>query len=319
LALRTVPVDKLASALSQANYLWLAPTLLLQFLSTLLRAERWRVLLNRRVTLVESFWAYSVGFVFTNIFPFRLGEPARIAVLAGQRRLPVVEVAATVGVERLLDIISVVVILLAVLPFMSIPSEVIQAEILFGAGAITGLSVIFILVKSSDQSEAFLRRQLGAILPTYADAIMARWVELVRGAAVLTHRSIGLQAIGWSIAAWLCSIGIQWTIMRAFQPTAGLLEAAFMVAALALAIAVPAGPGFIGVYQWIGQQSLVRPFPQLYTASIALGIAITAHLAYYLFTTGLGLIGLWYFGQSFIGLRHRLNRPPGEVKAIPEI
>ena len=315
LALRSVPFAELGWALSQANYLWLILTLFLQFMATLVRAERLRVLLAKRVSLAGSFWAYSVGFIFTNIFPFRLGEPARVAVLAGHRQLPVMEIAATVGVERLLDVLAVVVILLGVLPFMMVPIEVKEAGLIFGGGAVIGLMVIFGLVKWGDRSENLLGHLASRVLPGYADSIVARWSELRRGLAVLIDGSIGPLAVGWSVLAWICSIGVQWSVLRAFQPAAGLIEAAFMVVALSLAIAVPAGPGFIGVYQWVGQQSLVVPFPQLYTASSALGIAITAHLIYYFFTTGLGIIGMWYFGQSLTGLRRTLSKPtqPPEV------
>jgi hypothetical protein len=315
LALRSVPFEELGWVLSQANYLWLIPALISILVSTVIRAQRWRVLLGQRVNLTEAFWAYTVGYIFTNIFPFRLGEPARIVVLSARRKLPLVEVAATVGVERLLDIIAVLFILLGVLPFMTVPIEVKQTGLLFGAIAVIGLIVIFSLVKLGPWSETLLRRLASRFLPGYADAIVARWVELVRGLSVLTQPSVGIPAVGWSILAWIVSLGFQWFVLLAFQSKAGLVEAAFMVAALSLAIAVPAGPGFIGVYQWVGQQSLAIPFPNLYTASSALGVAITAHLAYYISTTSLGVPGLWYFGQSFMGLRRSLNSSsPGIIQ-----
>ena len=36
---------------------------------------------------------------------------------------------------------------------------------------------------------------------------------------------------------------------------------------------VPSSPGFIGVFQLVGQQALVAPFPERYTPSAALSIA----------------------------------------------
>ena len=201
---------------------------------------------------------------------------------------------------------------------MNVPVEVKEAGLLFGVIAVIGLIIIFVLVKLGPRSEVLLHRLVSAILPDYADSIVARWAELMRGLAVLTQGSIGLPAVGWSILGWTTSIILQWSVLRAFQPAAGLVEAAFMVTALSLAIAVPAGPGFIGVYQWVGQQSLVIPFPNLYTASSALGVAITAHLAYYIFTTVLGVIGLWYFGQSFMSLRRTLNEPINEIEGTQD-
>jgi uncharacterized membrane protein YbhN (UPF0104 family) len=81
-----------------------------------------------------------------------------------------------------------------------------------------------------------------------------------------------------------------------------------MVATISLAIAIPAAPGFIGVYQWAGQQALIIPFPNLYTASSALSIAIISHLGGYLLGSILGVIGLWYFGQSFSRLGQMLKK-----------
>ncbi len=309
MALRNVPFYELGQVLSQANYLWLIPGIMFMVILNLIRGEIWRLLLGKRVKLADAFWAYSIGFLFNNIFPFRAGELARVIVLAGHRRLALVEVAATAGIERLLDMIAVITLLVVVLPFMEVPLEVKQGAIVFGIIIAIGLVVIFYLAKLGDRAENFLRRIITVIIPKYADPIMARWQELVRGLVVLTRPEIGLPALGWSILVWGFSVGAQWCIIRAFQPQAGLIEATFMVVAISLAIAVPAAPGFIGVYQWVGQQALVIPFPHLYTPGSALGIAIMAHLVSYLFSTALGIIGLWYFGQSFFELGRRVNKP----------
>ena len=69
LALRSVPFQELTSVLGQANYFWLIPSIFLLFIATLIRAARWQVLLGKRVSLVEAFWAYSVGFIFTTRRP----------------------------------------------------------------------------------------------------------------------------------------------------------------------------------------------------------------------------------------------------------
>ena len=319
LALRSVPFAELGQALSQANYLWLIPCLLLTLILNLIRAEIWRLLLTKRVSRAEAFWAYSIGFLFNNVFPFRVGEATRVIALAMHSRLAVVEVAATAGLERLLDVIAVVMILLGVLPFMTVPVEIKQAALLFGSASVVALIVIFTLAKAGQRGEALLLWALSPLPPPYIELILARWRELVKGLIVLTQPAIGIPAFAGSILVWACTIAMQWSVLRAFQPLAGPVEAAFMIAAISLAIAMPAAPGFVGVYQWVGQQALMAPFPNLYTASSALGIAIVAHLTSYLFSTGLGLIGMWYFGQSFGGLGQVLNKPSQSPEALSEI
>ena len=91
-----------------------------------------------------------------------------------------------------------------------------------------------------------------------------------------------------------------------------------MTVALALAVTVPSSPGFIGVFQLVGQQALVLPFGGKYDASSALAIALTSNLTYYLVTTLLGVGGLWHSGESFVSLGRGLSsrkltpRPPQE-------
>ena len=309
LALRTVPFFQLIQALTQANYLWLIPAVILALILNLIRSEIWRLLLEKRISVADAFWAYSTGFLFNNIFPFRLGEAARIAILATHRRLPLVEVAATAGLERLLDVISLVLIVVAIIPFMDMPAAVKQGALLFGSLSVMGLIVVFTLAKLGKRSEIWVRRLLRPLPNRYTEMIVARWQELVQGLTVLTRPSIGLPALSGALLVWGCTIAMQWCVLRAFQPQAGLIEAAFMTVAVSLAIALPAAPGFIGIFQWVGQQALVVPFPHLYTPGIALGIAIVTHLTSYLLSTGLGLIGLWYFGQSFSGVGRLVKKP----------
>lgn len=306
LALRHVPYDSLAQTLSRADYLWITLALLAQFGSVLARAERWRVLLGPPVNLKDTFWAQGIGFLFTNVLPFRLGEPARVAALSGRSRLPLAQVAATAIVERLLDVATIVLVLAGILPLMQVPVEVQQAGLFLGLLAGLGLVFTFGLAWQRKRSELLIRSWSSRLLPRYAEAITARWGELLSGFAALTRGPVAGLVLFWSLVAWACSIGVYWTILRAFQPAATAVEAAFMLAALALAITVPSGPGFIGVFQWVGQQALVLPFGDKYSLANALAITLIAYLVYYLFTTLLGVIGLWQFGQSFAQLQRLL-------------
>jgi uncharacterized membrane protein YbhN (UPF0104 family) len=135
-----------------------------------------------------------------------------------------------------------------------------------------------------------------------AEKIVARWRELVRGFLPLTRWRTALRAVGWSLVTWAFSIAMYWSVLQAFRPDGRVVEAAFMMVALSFAVAVPSSPGFVGVFQLVGQQALVLPFGAKYDAANALAITLTAHLVYYLLTTTLGVIGLWRLGESFMTL-----------------
>jgi hypothetical protein len=318
LALRQVPSSELRQRLSQADYFWLIPALVVQFLAILARAERWRVLLGPQVSLKDTFWAQGIGFLFTNVLPFRLGEPARVIALSGRSRLPIAQVAATAVLERLLDVTTIVLVLAGVLPFMQVPAQVQQAGLLVGVAAIVGLLLIFGLVRLQQRSEILVQAWSVRLFPRYAKALTTQWHELLSGFSGLTQGRVAGAVLFWSLITWAYSIGMYYAVLYAFQPKVTLVEAAFLIAALALAITIPSGPGFIGVFQWVGQQALVLPFGTKYDAANALAIIMTVYLIYYLFTTALGIVGLWQFGQSFVKLGQALsNKPPAGSKYTP--
>lgn len=113
--------------------------------------------------------------------------------------------------------------------------------------------------------------------------------------------------MGWSVVTWALSIGMFWAVLYSFRADSTLVEATFMVVALSLAVTVPSSPGFVGVFQLVGQQALVLPFGAKYDVATALAITLSAHLAYYLITTVLGIIGLWKLGGSFVNLGRSIN------------
>lgn len=317
LAIRKVTITELNQLVKGANYSWLVPALILMLASIMFRAERWKVLLQKRVTLTHSFWAQNIGFLFTNIFPLRLGEPARIASLAAaNRHLTVIEVTASAGLERLLDLVMVVLMVVVILPFMTVPAMMKQATQVMAGLGVCLFFVIIILVKSGKRGEDFFHGLMNYALPRHAHKVTAHWGTLIQSLAVLFRLSVGVPAFGLSVLVWGCAVASQWCLLKMFQPVAGPIEAFFMVSSLAMAVAVPASPGFIGVYEWVGQKALVIPFSHMYTASTALGIAVMAHAAYFFVTTGLGIIALWFFGQSFFSLRQTLS---GKSKPVEEV
>ena len=301
LAFRQVPFSALGAALSQADYWWLIPAIGVHLLAIWARAARWETLLRARGILADAFWAQSVGFLFTNAFPLRMGEPARVVALAGRARLPLMRVAASAIVERMLDVGTVLALLVLALPWMDVPPVVLRAGLVFAGVLIAGALGLALLVRMQDRTEAVLRRLIKRLrLPV--DGLMGRWREIVDGLRPLGHSATALRSLGWSVLVWALYVGFYWCVLRAFRPDPTPVEATFMVVALALAISVPSSPGFIGVYQLAGQQALSLPFGARYDPSTALAVTLVSHLVYYLVTSVLGAVGLARTGASFAEL-----------------
>ena len=83
------------------------------------------------------------------------------------------------------------------------------------------------------------------------------------------------------------------------------------MATISIGLSIPSSPGFVGVFQFIGQQALVAPFPERYTATSALSVALLAHMLYYVVSSGLGLLGLLRLGVPLGALR-----PSGQATTV---
>ena len=203
LAVRHLPLAELRDAMRHAHYVWLVPAVLFQVWAVIARAQRWVVLLGQDARLVDSFWAQGMGYLFTNVLPLRMGEPARVLVMAQRCRLPVMQVATTAVVERLLDTATIVLALIAVLPWMQVPALVRRVGMACGVALLLAFVLLLCAVRFHHASER-LWRALGARLPSLpVEAMVARWQEVVRGLAPLTHWQKAMPACGWSLGCWL--------------------------------------------------------------------------------------------------------------------
>ena len=321
LASRNVQLDGLRSAVAGASLWWLLPYPFICLALNVVRGEIWRQLLRRRVTTTEAFWAYSVGFLANNVLPFRIGEAVRVVVLARRRHLPFVEVLAAAGLERLLDMAVLALILAIVAPGVAHVPGLASGAVLV-IGMVTAMVVgVAVLVRFRERPPGVIEWFIGALPPRAERAVTVRWRDLTNGLAALLEPAIGIPAAAGAIVVWILTIVLQWLVLRAFQPHAGALDAAFMVAVVSLAIALPAAPGFVGVYHWAGQQSLVAAFPHLYDPNTALAAATAAHAASYVTSTALGLVGLWYFGMplsTIVDAVHHGQRSDGNDEYIPD-
>jgi uncharacterized protein (TIRG00374 family) len=308
-AFRRVPLSQLMASLKAANYWWLLLYPVLGTALNMIRGEIWRRLLRNRVGSTEAFWAYGVGFLVNNVLPFRLGEAARVVALSARRRLPIVEVAAAAALERVLDLVALLVIVVSVLPFVTHSVDVARGAV-WSAGlafaVLTGLAAVVIFRR---QVERLIASVAAAAIPRHADLVVARVDELMNGLAVVREPRVAGTVIGGAALVWTLTIILQWTVLRAFQPAAGLIDAAVMVAVVSVGGAIPAAPGALGTYQWVGQQSLTLPFPDLYSPTLALAIAVVSHAASYVFSTLLGACGLWYLGVPLSQIRGRVRLP----------
>jgi glycosyltransferase 2 family protein len=312
LALRNVPVDELRGTLERVNYWWLLPAAAAQLASLGAKAGRWRVLLLERAGAAEVFWAQAIGLLGTNLFPLRAGEAARVLTISRRARIPLASVAASVLVEAVLDVVIVLALLASLLTFAPLPPAVTAAGLALGAVLVPVLAVGVLLMARADRALAIL----SIVLSPLPRPLRASLYGIAQDASAALHglrggRAVG-RVLGWSALMWASAVAGAWAVIEAVAPGASPLEPLFAVAAISLGIAVPSSPGGVGVFELVGQQALLLPFPERYTPSSALVVALLAHSLYYALTSALGAVGLARLGLSLANVRAvaRWSAPP---------
>ena len=118
IAFKNVSLEDLGKALRSVNYLYLVPAVLLVALTFLFRAMRWRYL-TRSVKEVKTSHLFSplmIGFM-GNVLPARAGEFIRAYMFSKQEDVSFSASFATIVVERLLDLLLFLLLLVGVLFF----------------------------------------------------------------------------------------------------------------------------------------------------------------------------------------------------------
>ena len=308
LAFRQVPFADLANSLQSARLSGLAVAFLGMMLSLVARAHRWSILLNGCTSTGPAFWALSIGNLLNNILPLRAGEAARIVVLSGSSRIPLVQVAGSVIIERMLDAFMLLLLLLLVFPWMQVPIWITRTGMALSAVTLVLFLMLLASVAAHARVESWLEALRRRIPLISSHTLSTRWRELVQGLSPFFQKPTALSAFFWSFVIWGGAAFMYWAVLRAFQPDATWIEAGFILAALSLAIAVPSSPGFVGVFQYAGQQALVLPFGDKYDPALALAITLAAHLMSYIITSFWGVLGFWQSRTSFTHVLEKIRR-----------
>lgn len=253
---RNVDLGAVRADIAHARPAWLALSLSAFFLIIAIRARRWQFLLRPLgdASFANAFRAVAVGFAASTVLPARAGELIRPYFLSRHEPMTATGAFATVVLERLLDIVTVLV-LLASFVFVfgrgaaaanpAAFAAVRVAGIVAAAGAAAVLVVLFLVAGRPDTLQAFVAR-VAAVLPKPAAEGAARIAgKFAAGLAVVRRPQELLVALLWSFPLWLTiAFGI-WSVSNAFGLLVPFTGSFLMISLLVIGGAVPT-PGAIG-------------------------------------------------------------------------
>ena len=313
LAMLGIDLRLVAETLAQAEYVYLIPAAVGFLVYLIARAVRWRLLLGPEVSLSRCFWVTNIGYLVSNVLPFRLGDPARAVVIGRGEKVSTAAALSTVVVERVLDMLMVVALLAGVTPFVSGAGSAIGAGLVAGAAAVAASVVLLFMALRPDWGRRVVRRVLGWLPRLDSERWMRALDGLFEGLAPLRSGRRGLALLAWSVVAWACVVSFYWALMRAFMPRPPALAAPFLVCVMGLGMAVPSSPGAVGVFHAVARYGLTVPFGV--PTDQAVTIAFAMHTFQYVLGCLLGLVGLARESLSLGWLRAQV----ANVKNVEEV
>lgn len=248
-ALRGFDFGDVLGALSRVQLLPFALMIVPFILTFMTKVWRWHVMFypdERRVSNNLLFGALMISYI---PLPFRLGEVARGAVTSRRSGLPAPRVFSTIVVEKVLDVLTLLLFLGISIPFITISQSLQGAAVTLAVGATLVALVLLALVLRPSLAMG-LARFVAAKLPSrFGQRIETGTAQVLQGFAPMSNPVVALKIVLWSLVTWGINVVTVYLMMRAFNIEVSPMAAMLVVVVTNLSMAVPAAPGSIGTFE----------------------------------------------------------------------
>ena len=285
LFLRGVHWSALLQALATARKLDLFLVMAVTVLMYFFRAWRWGYLLApiAKVELRHLMSATVVGFMSGLLVP-RAGEILRPYLIARRHAVKTSAAFASIIVERLFDLITVILLFEVYLYLLPMPPQQARGEFLrqlrfwgtlVGAGAVAVTVVLAMFHAHAERALALIDRCLAVLPRRLAQPISGAVRAFSQGLAILQAPASHLAVIAaQSVATWLTiALGIYFNNL-AFGLDLPFHTAFLIIGFLTVGVAVPT-PGMVGGFHLAYQLALTEGFGV--SKEVAAAAGITSH------------------------------------------
>lgn len=249
--LSRVDLEEAAAAIGRAAPIGLLAALAVVFVDLAIRAFRWHVLLSRvegageRPPYRLAFGYLTLGFAANFVLPARLGDIARAVLAADSFRTPRLAIFGTVMLERLGD--GLIMLALAIVSSLVVASASEELQ------SLTGFAIALVvagLVGAVVGWLAITRTRLASTrLAVLATGLIRR---VSAGAGALRNPAGAAGFVGLTALLATTATIVAWTVARAVGIDLSPVQAVLFLSGIALSLAIPAAPGALGTYEFVG-------------------------------------------------------------------
>ena len=251
----------------------------------------------KKIGPYNLFSTTAINYLTNNILPAKIGEFIKAYVIGKTERVSMSASFATIVVERILDLLSLFILLLAVLFMVTFPPERAEIEgVLRGVGEIAPLvfiAMLLFLYYLRKKKDLFKRLALRLIHPFSKKGAkkVYRFLDAFASGLHVLKRGRHLLPITFHcVAIWLLSALPIYLALIAFGHQLPFSISLFILVLLGVAVSIPSAPGFIGTFHFACAKGL-----ELFSlpGEEALSVAIVLHALNFFPISFIGAYFLW--------------------------
>ena len=215
-----------------------------------LRALRWHILLlgvegaGVRPSYRLTFGYLTLGFAANAVLPARLGDVARAVLAADTLRTPRLAILGTIMIERVSD--GLIMLALAIVSSLAVAGA---TEL----QALTGYAIVLVIGGVAVAVAGWIAISRSSFASTRVATVAAGLVRRVSaGAGALREARSAISFVGLTAVLATTAILVAWAVTQAVGVQLTPIQTVLFLSGIALSLAIPAAPGAIGTYEFVG-------------------------------------------------------------------
>ncbi len=304
--------QKLQTQMTRIDWRWCALAVGLYLLGHVFRGIRcaWILRPHKQIPWFEATQVVWIGYATNNVLPARLGELVRAYVLARREKLSKGLAISTLLVERILDGLAIVGILV-VTAFWA-PTDPWIRRIGWFAGVlfVGAMSVMLMARLARGMFEQWLAWGASRLPHAIGEKAQGFGHRLLDGTACLRGDRYMVGVLWLSVLIWLVEGAMFFVLLPAFGLPMSLMTAYLAMSITNLGVLLPSTPGHVGTFHFCCTKALLLAGAiTVSNQSIGVGYALVLHALQYIPVTLIGFWSLYHYGFNLRTIWHADDSP----------
>ncbi|HOE16969.1 MAG TPA: lysylphosphatidylglycerol synthase transmembrane domain-containing protein [Syntrophorhabdaceae bacterium] len=219
------------------------------FAAATLCSVKWTRIAGGNVRFSDSFIALLIGLFINNVLPARIGEIARGYVLSKRTGISLTYGITTVIIDRIFDLIGLLLITFVFFPKHSLPPRVSQAISILVLALFVLITLMVLL--SRERFAGAIAGRLSRVKRPALARFGKRLIEIQENLKRIGSPLNLLMLVPIAFITWLCMAAALYFVLKTLNININVMYIPFVCVLLNMGITIPSSPGYFGLYQFL--------------------------------------------------------------------